>query len=106
MSSITTSALDTPTRRSLERTCDDLAILVLAVLAITAGLTFRDYALERDDSNHAHYADLLLPMYGAGFSAGWPWSTRSLVSYRCCSRSSARKAPAKRRAVSPMCSTS
>ena len=37
MSSITTSAIDTPSRRSLERTCDDLAILVLAAVALIAG---------------------------------------------------------------------
>jgi hypothetical protein len=43
MSSITTSALDTPARRSVERTCDDLAILALAVVTLVAGLTFRDY---------------------------------------------------------------
>ena len=30
MTSITTSAIDTPLRRSVERTCDDLAMLVLA----------------------------------------------------------------------------
>jgi len=48
MSSITTSAFDTPVRRSVERTCDDLAIFVLAVVTIVAGLTFRDYVLAVD----------------------------------------------------------
>src|SRR6266508_4448926 len=67
MSSITTSALDTPARRSVERTCDDLAIFVLAVVTLVAGLTFRDYGLGWDDSTHAEYADLLLRMYGSGF---------------------------------------
>jgi len=43
MSSITTSAIDTPARRSVERTCDDLGIIVLAVVALVASLTFRDY---------------------------------------------------------------
>src|SRR5437870_5307190 len=81
MSSITTSALDTPTRRSLERTCDDLAILVLAVVAITAGLTFRDYGLGWDDYTHAEYADLLLRMYGSGFKDTGALSFANLYMY-------------------------
>jgi hypothetical protein len=67
MSAITTSAIDTPVRRSVERTCDDLAILVLAAVGLVAGLTFRDYGLGWDDYTHAEYADLLLRMYGSGF---------------------------------------
>lgn len=67
MTSITTSAIDTPLRRSVERTCDDLAMLVLAAVAIIAGLTFRDYGLGWDDYTHAEYADLLLRMFGSGF---------------------------------------
>jgi len=67
MTSITTSAIDTPLRRSVERTCDDLAMLVLATVAVIAGLTFRDYGLGWDDYTHAEYADLLLRMYGSGF---------------------------------------
>ena len=59
MSSITTSAIDTPARRSVERTCDDLAIIVLAAVALIASLTFRDYGLGWDDYTHAEYADLL-----------------------------------------------
>jgi len=42
MSAITTSAIDTPARRSVERPADDLAIIVLGVVALIAGLTFRD----------------------------------------------------------------
>ena len=67
MTSITTSAIDTPLRRSVERTCDDLAMLVLAAVAVIAGLTFRDYGLGWDDYTHAEYADLLLRMFGSGF---------------------------------------
>src|ERR1044072_2906583 len=67
MTSITTSAIDTPLRRSVERTCDDLAMLVLAAVAVISGLTFRDYGLGWDDYTHAEYADLLLRMYGSGF---------------------------------------
>src|SRR5947209_2672077 len=67
MTSITTSAIDTPLGRSVERTCDDLAMLVLAAVAVIAGLTFRDYGLGWDDYTHAEYADLLLRMFGSGF---------------------------------------
>lgn len=67
MTSITTSAIEAPLGRSVERTCDDLAMLVLAAVAIIAGLTFRDYGLGWDDYTHAEYADLLLRMYGSGF---------------------------------------
>lgn len=67
MSSITTSAIDLPQRRSVERTCDDLAILTLVVVGIVAGFTFHDYGLGWDDYTHAEYADLLLKMYGTGF---------------------------------------
>jgi hypothetical protein len=67
MSAITTSAIETPVRRSMERICDDLAILVLTTVGIAAGLTFRDYGLGWDDYTHAEYADLLLRMYGSGF---------------------------------------
>jgi hypothetical protein len=81
MSSITTSAIDTPARRSVERTCDDLAILVLAVVGIVAGLTFRDYGLGWDDYTHAEYADLLLRMYGSGFKDTGALSFANLYMY-------------------------
>ncbi len=67
MSSITTAAIETPVRRSVEKTCDDLAILALVVVSIIASFTFRDYGLGWDDYTHAEYADLLLKMYGSGF---------------------------------------
>ena len=81
MSSITTSAIDTPLRRSVERTCDDLAILVLATVALIAGLTFRDYGLGWDDYTHAEYADLLLRMYGSGFKDTGALSFANLYMY-------------------------
>src|SRR4249920_1538220 len=82
MSSITTSALvDTPVRRSVERTCDDLAMLMLAVVALIAGLTFRDYGLGWDDYTHAEYADLLLRMYGSGFKDQAALSFANLYMY-------------------------
>jgi len=81
MTSITTSAIDTPLRRSVERTCDDLAMLVLAAVAITAGLTFRDYGLGWDDYTHAEYADLLLKMFGYGFKQTGALSFANLYMY-------------------------
>jgi hypothetical protein len=81
MSSITTSAIDTPSRRSVERTCDDLAILVLAAVAVIASLTFRDYGLGWDDYTHAEYADLLLRMYGSGFKDTGALSFANLYMY-------------------------
>src|SRR6201995_3119611 len=81
MASITTSTIDTPARRSVERTCDDLAILVLAVVAVIASLTFRDYGLGWDDYTHAEYADLLLRMYGSGFTDTGALSFANLCLY-------------------------
>jgi hypothetical protein len=46
---------------------DRLAIAVLALLAIIAALTFRDYGLGWDDYTHAQYGDLLLSLYSSGF---------------------------------------
>jgi hypothetical protein len=81
MSSITTSVIDTPTRRSVERTCDDLAMLVLATVGLIASLTFRDYGLGWDDYTHAEYADLLLRMYGSGFKDTAALSFANLYMY-------------------------
>jgi hypothetical protein len=81
MSSITTSAIDTPWRRSVERTCDDLAIMALAMVALIAGLTFRDYGLGWDDYTHAEYADLLLRMFRSGFKDTAALSFANLFMY-------------------------
>src|ERR1700761_2074454 len=81
MSSITTSAIETPARRSMERTCDDLAVIVLGAVALIAGLTFRDYGLGWDDYTHAEYADLLLRMYGSGFKDTAALSFANLYMY-------------------------
>ncbi len=81
MSSITTSAIETPARRSVERTCDDLALFVLAAVSLIAGLTFRDYGLGWDDYTHAEYADLLLRMYGSGFKDTGALSFANLYMY-------------------------
>lgn len=81
MSAITTSALETPARRSIGQTCDDLALAVLAVVAVIAGLTFRDYGLGWDDYTHAEYADLLLKMFGSGFTDTGALSFANLYMY-------------------------
>jgi hypothetical protein len=81
MSSITTSAIETPARRSVEKSCDDLAIVVLSAVALIAGLTFRDYGLGWDDYTHAEYADLLLRMYGSGFKDTGALSFANLYMY-------------------------
>jgi hypothetical protein len=46
---------------------DRLAMAVLALLALVAALTFRDYGLGWDDYTHAQYGDLLLSLYSSGF---------------------------------------
>jgi len=81
MSSITTTAIETPARRSVERACDDLALVVLAAVGLVAGLTFRDYGLGWDDYTHAEYADLLLKMYGSGFKETGALSFANLYMY-------------------------
>ncbi len=67
MSSITTSVIDVPVRRTMERTCDDLAVAILVAVSVIASFTFKDYGLGWDDYTHAEYADLLLKMFGSGF---------------------------------------
>ena len=81
MSSITASDIETPVRRSVEQTCDDLAILALVIVGLTASLTFRDYGLGWDDYTHAEYADLLLRMYGSGFRDTGALSFANLYMY-------------------------
>jgi hypothetical protein len=46
---------------------DRLALAALAVLALVAVFTFRDYGLGWDDYTHAQYGDLLLSLYSSGF---------------------------------------
>lgn len=54
--------------RSVTISVDRIAVLTLAVVAIIAGITFRDYGLGWDDYTHAQYGDLLLKLYGSGFA--------------------------------------
>src|SRR6201996_2790565 len=81
MSSIATSAVDTPSQRSMARTCDDAAIVVLVAVGLIASFTFRDYGLGWDDYTHAEYADLLLRMYGSGFKNTGGLSFANLYMY-------------------------
>ena len=81
MSSVTTSTIDTPLARPVERIYDDLAIIALAAVGVIASLTFRDYGLGWDDYTHAEYADLLLRMYGSGFKDTGALSFANLYMY-------------------------
>jgi 4-amino-4-deoxy-L-arabinose transferase-like glycosyltransferase len=47
---------------------DRLAFALLAIAAVVALLTFRDYGLGWDDYTHAEYGDLLLSLYASGFT--------------------------------------
>jgi Dolichyl-phosphate-mannose-protein mannosyltransferase len=48
--------------------CDRLALVTLALLAVIAAFTFQDYGLGWDDYTHSQYGDLLLSLYGSGFT--------------------------------------
>jgi hypothetical protein len=80
MSSII-SSVEAPVRRSIEQTCDELAVLVLAVVSVIALLTFKDYGLGWDDYTHAEYADLLLQLYASGFKDAHALSFANLYMY-------------------------
>ena len=50
------------------RLCDGLAIGVLALVALIAALTFRDYGLGWDDYTHSQYGNLLVKLFSSGFT--------------------------------------
>jgi 4-amino-4-deoxy-L-arabinose transferase-like glycosyltransferase len=54
--------------RSANTIADRMAMAILAAVAIIAAFTFRDYGLGWDDYTHSQYGDLLLKLYGSGFS--------------------------------------
>ncbi len=54
--------------RSVICSADRIAVAVLVILAVIAGITFRDYGLGWDDYTHSQYGDLLLKLYGSGFA--------------------------------------
>jgi hypothetical protein len=53
---------------SADRSIDTVAVAILAAIAIIAALTFRDYGLGWDDYTHSEYGELLLSLYGSGFT--------------------------------------
>src|SRR4051794_2734295 len=57
----------TPATALQSRWFDRVALAALAVLALVAVFTFRDYGLGWDDYTHAQYGDLLLSLYASGF---------------------------------------
>jgi hypothetical protein len=50
------------------RWIDGLAVAVLALVAVIAAATFRDYGLGWDDYTHSQYGDLLVSLYASGFA--------------------------------------
>jgi hypothetical protein len=53
---------------SRDRILDGAAVATLAAIAAVAAVTFRQYGLGWDDYTHAEYGDLLLSLYGSGFT--------------------------------------
>jgi hypothetical protein len=73
--------LDAGLSARLARLCDRLAIVVLVVVTIVALLTFRDYGLGWDDYTHSQYGDLLLKLFGSGFTDRSALSFVNLYAY-------------------------
>lgn len=53
---------------SVARGIDAAAIVVLALVAASAAITFRDYGLGWDDYTQSQYGDLLMSLYASGFA--------------------------------------
>ncbi|MGB6349291.1 MAG: glycosyltransferase family 39 protein [Pseudolabrys sp.] len=60
---------------------DQLAVLVLIIVAVIAVATFRDYGLGWDDYTHSQYGDLLLALYSSGFKDDRALSFVNLYKY-------------------------
>jgi len=60
---------------------DRFAVAALVILAVIAGITFRDYGLGWDDYTHSQYGDLLLKLYGSGFADARALSFVNLYKY-------------------------
>jgi hypothetical protein len=54
--------------RKVDIWADRLAVLVLLTVAVIAAVTFRDYGLGWDDYTHSQYGELLVQLYGSGFT--------------------------------------
>jgi hypothetical protein len=70
-----------PEGRSAEGVADALALCIIAVVAVIAAFTFRDYGLGWDDYTHAEYGGLLLNLYASGFSDQRALSFVNLYAY-------------------------
>src|SRR5262249_57955929 len=68
IASTSTVSLPLPGTRSAIAIADRIAIGVIAIVAVIALMTFRDYGLGWDDYTHSQYGDLLLKLYGSGFA--------------------------------------
>lgn len=79
--SLLTTTIATPMRRSLDDVCDNLSIVVLAVVALVAAATFRSYGLGWDDYTHTEYAELLIRLYASGFKDQAALSFANLYMY-------------------------
>src|SRR5450759_1651754 len=67
--------------RSANTIADRTARALLAVVSIVAAVTFRDYGLGWDDYTHSQYGDLLLALYGSGFTDTRAFSFVNLYMY-------------------------
>jgi hypothetical protein len=64
----TTSLPSTEAGATVAAICDRLALVLIAVTALVAVASFRDYGVGWDDFTHAEYGDLLLDFYASGFT--------------------------------------
>ncbi|MBO0758922.1 MAG: glycosyltransferase family 39 protein, partial [Bradyrhizobiaceae bacterium] len=73
--------ISSPRGLTTERIADGVAMVVLLAISIIAVVTFRDYGLGWDDYTHAQYGDLLLKLYGSGFTDRRALSFVNLYAY-------------------------
>ncbi|HEU5272938.1 MAG TPA: glycosyltransferase family 39 protein [Xanthobacteraceae bacterium] len=73
--------MPSPPGRLTERIADGAAVATLAIVALLAALTFRDYGLGWDDYTHSQYGALLLDLYGSGFTDRRALSFVNLYAY-------------------------
>ena len=71
-------AKDGPKARAL---FDRLSVVVLLAVAGVVLATFRDYGLGWDDYTHSQYGDLLVSLYGSGFTDRRVFSFVNLYMY-------------------------
>ncbi len=71
----------TMNQRGNSAPADFFALVTLTVLAVVAGLTFRDYGLGWDDYAHSHYGELLYAYYASGLTDTRAFSFSNLFYY-------------------------